>query len=138
MGFRMANNLLNKSAGRFLIHDISPAALEHFKLSIVQDEVRNRVDIPGSCRAMAEQADIIITMLPESDHVRNAYCGEAGVLEGLKKGALCIDSSTISPAVSRSVSSAIVEQGGAALDAPVSGGKCSLYSLYHLINTICN
>ncbi|KAI9599495.1 NAD binding domain of 6-phosphogluconate dehydrogenase-domain-containing protein [Syncephalis fuscata] len=122
MGFRMANNILKKSKGRFVIHDAAPAALEHFRRSIVEDELRNRIDVPGSSRAVAEQADIIITMLPESDHVHTAYCGEGGILEGLKKGALCIDSSTIAPAVSKTVSTAVIEQGGGAIDAPVSGG----------------
>ncbi|RKP24991.1 3-hydroxyisobutyrate dehydrogenase, partial [Syncephalis pseudoplumigaleata] len=122
MGFRMASNMLHRSKGRFLIHDVAPSALDHFRRSIIEDDTRKRIDMPGSCRALAEQADVIVTMLPESEHVHNAYCGEGGILEGLKQGALCIDSSTIAPAVSRSVSEAVVEQGGAAVDAPVSGG----------------
>lgn len=46
----------------------------------------------------AKQADVVITMLPAAKHVKEVYLGENGVLEVLKAGSLCIDSSTIDPA----------------------------------------
>jgi 3-hydroxyisobutyrate dehydrogenase len=54
--------------------------------------------------------------------VRDVYTGKSGVLESLRKGALCLDSSTIDPAVSRQVAAAVSAKGSDFCDAPVSGG----------------
>jgi len=61
-------------------------------------------------------------MLPNNDIVRNVYCGKDGVLEGVKNGALLIDSSTIDPAVSKEMAEKCKAKGGDFVDAPVSGG----------------
>ena len=56
----------------------------------------------GSLEA-GKQADLVVTMLPSSSHVEAVYLGAGGVLEGAAKGRLCVDMSTIEPAVSRRV-----------------------------------
>ncbi|MGH3632163.1 MAG: NAD(P)-dependent oxidoreductase [Sciscionella sp.] len=73
-------------------------------------------------------ADVIITMLPDSPDVKavmfgGAASGNDGVLSNAKTGALLIDFSTIRPDVSRSVAEAATANGLSALDAPVSGGE---------------
>ncbi len=74
-------------------------------------------------KAVAEQADIIITMLPNSPHVKQVILGENGVIEGAKKGAIVIDMSSIAPLVSREVANKLAEKGIEMIDAPVSGGE---------------
>jgi 2-hydroxy-3-oxopropionate reductase len=73
-------------------------------------------------RAVAEAADLVITMLPDSPDVEAVYFGDEGVLAGAREGQLLIDMSSIAPAVTRAVASHASEVGAAALDAPVSGG----------------
>ena len=73
-------------------------------------------------KEVAEQSDIIITMLPDSPQVEEVLEGEDGVLEGVKEGALIVDMSTISPVVTEVLSEKAKEKGASMLDAPVSGG----------------
>jgi 2-hydroxy-3-oxopropionate reductase len=73
-------------------------------------------------REVAEQSDIIITMLPDSPQVEEVLVGEDGVLEGVEDGDLIVDMSTISPIVTEELSEKAKEQGASMLDAPVSGG----------------
>jgi 2-hydroxy-3-oxopropionate reductase len=72
---------------------------------------------------VAEQADVIITMLPNSPQVKEVILGESGVIEGARKGAVVIDMSSIAPLVSREVAGKLAEKGVEMLDAPVSGGE---------------
>ena len=78
--------------------------------------------VAGSPREVAEQSDIIITMLPDSPQVEEVLAGEGGVFEGVREGALVVDMSTISPVVTRELAEKAGERGGSMLDAPVSGG----------------
>lgn len=79
----------------------------------------------GAAASAAEAvatADLVITMLPSSPHVESVYTGDGGVLAAARKGMLCVDMSTIDPAVSRRVAAAARERGLRFIDAPVSGG----------------
>ncbi len=78
--------------------------------------------VAGSPREVAEGSDIIITMLPDSPQVEEVLAGEDGVFEGIREGALIVDMSTISPVVTRELSTRAGERGASLLDAPVSGG----------------
>jgi 2-hydroxy-3-oxopropionate reductase len=73
-------------------------------------------------KGVAEQSDVIITMLPDSPQVEEVLSGEDGVLEGVKEGALIVDMSTISPVVTEELAKKAEEKGASMLDAPVSGG----------------
>ena len=73
-------------------------------------------------KEVAEQSDVIITMLPDSPQVEEVLAGEDGVLEGIKEGALVVDMSTISPVVTEELAKEVEEKGASMLDAPVSGG----------------
>ena len=92
MGKPMAKNLL--AAGKSLVvYDIVPAAVEEL--------VSAGAEKGTSPRDVAERSDIVITMLPNSPHVKEAVCGKNGILEGAKKGQLIVDMSSIAPLVSR-------------------------------------
>ena len=78
--------------------------------------------VAGSPREVAERSDVIITMLPDSPQVEEVLVGENGVLEGIKEGALVVDTSTISPVVTEELAAKVKEKGASMLDAPVSGG----------------
>ena len=79
--------------------------------------------VAESPREVAEQSDIIITMLPDSPEVREAVAGEGGVFEGIKEGSLVVDMSTISPMIAEELAADAGERGVGLLDAPVSGGE---------------
>ncbi|KSU81095.1 2-hydroxy-3-oxopropionate reductase [Fictibacillus enclensis] len=77
----------------------------------------------GSPKEVAEQSDVIITMLPASKHVQQVVLRENGILEGAKEGSVIIDMSSITPDVSRELAEQAAKQGVEMLDAPVSGGE---------------
>lgn len=79
--------------------------------------------IASTPQAVAEQADVIITMLPNSPQVKEVILGEGGVIYGARKGSVVIDMSSISPLVSREIAQALLEKDIEMLDAPVSGGE---------------
>jgi 2-hydroxy-3-oxopropionate reductase len=74
-------------------------------------------------KEVAEQCDVIITMLPNSPHVKEVALGENGIIEGAKPGTVLIDMSSIAPLASREIHQALAEKGIKMLDAPVSGGE---------------
>ncbi len=74
------------------------------------------------CREVAAQADVVITMLPDSPDVEQVYLGPEGILAGARAGTVLVDMSTISPTVAQKVAAAAAEKGCPMLDAPVSGG----------------
>lgn len=73
--------------------------------------------------ALARHADIIISIVPDSPDVELVYTGPNGICEGLRRGTLCIDMSTIAPGVAKHIAGEVCTRGGSFLDAPVSGGK---------------
>ena len=79
-----------------------------------------------SARGVAERADILITMLPDTPDVAAVLFGEGGLAEGLSNGAgkgkLVIDMSSISPVETKDFARRIEALGADYLDAPVSGG----------------
>ncbi|WLS79794.1 2-hydroxy-3-oxopropionate reductase [Erwinia pyri] len=77
----------------------------------------------GSAREVAEQSDIIITMLPNSPQVKEVLLGEESVILGAKPGTIVIDMSSIAPLASREIHDELAKKNIALLDAPVSGGE---------------
>lgn len=98
---------------------------------VVFDVVKENVDISvkdgaraaASSKAVAEECDTIITMLPNSPHVKTVVMGENGVLEGAKAGTILIDMSSIAPLASQEIEKACAAKGVKMIDAPVSGGE---------------
>src|SRR3989442_1351464 len=113
MGQPMLSNLVKKGHS-VVAYDVVEAALEG---AVKRGAVR-----AGSAAEAAKSSDLVITMLPSSPHVEAAYLGAAGILDGIAKGRLCVDMSTIDPAASRRVAEAAAKRGVRFIDAPVSGG----------------
>ena len=114
MGKPMAENLL-KAGYPLIVYDINPEA--------VKDLVKAGAREGKSSKDVAAQSEVIITMLPNSPHVKQAVLGDGGVLEGAKRGAILVDMSSIAPLASIEISKAAQEKGVRMLDAPVSGGE---------------
>ncbi|MDF2633952.1 MAG: 2-hydroxy-3-oxopropionate reductase [Pelosinus sp.] len=114
MGKPMSKNLL-KAGYELIVVDRNQAA--------VDEVVAAGAKSAANAKAAAEQVDIIITMLPNSPHVKEVVLGENGVLEGAKEGTTFIDMSSIAPLVSRELAVKLAEKGVEMLDAPVSGGE---------------
>ena len=113
MGKPMAKNLLK--AGHDLI------VLDHHEENI------NEIVKCGAVRALSnkeigEKSDVVITMLPNSPHVKEVILGEDGVLSGAKPGLIIIDTSSISPKVSKEIFEECIKKDVHYLDSPVSGG----------------
>jgi 2-hydroxy-3-oxopropionate reductase len=114
MGKPMSKNLL-KAGYQLVVCDIVKSAVEEL--------VSAGAQAAGTPKEVAEQAEIIITMLPNSPHVRQVVLGDMGIIEGAKAGTVVIDMSSIAPLVSREVAAKLAEKGIEMLDAPVSGGE---------------
>jgi 2-hydroxy-3-oxopropionate reductase len=114
MGKPMAKNLV-KAGYQLVVNDYSKAATE--ELCALGAEVCS------SNKEIAEKADVVITMLPNSPHVREVALGEGGLIEGAHAGLTLIDMSSIAPLASREICEKLAEKGVEMLDAPVSGGE---------------
>jgi 2-hydroxy-3-oxopropionate reductase len=77
----------------------------------------------GSSKEVAQQADVIITMVPDTPDVERVLFGVGGVAEGLSKGKIVIDMSSISPFDTKDFAERINKLGCEYVDAPVSGGE---------------
>lgn len=114
MGKPMAKNLL-KAGYELVVFDINQDA--------VTELVSAGAASAPTSREVAQQSEVIITMLPNSPHVKTAILGENGVLEGAKPGLVLIDMSSIAPLASQEIAAAVAKKGVEMLDAPVSGGE---------------
>ena len=74
-------------------------------------------------KGVAERADIIITMVPDTPNVKEALFGDTGIAKGLTKGKIVVDMSSISPVETKAFAQKIEALGCDYLDAPVSGGE---------------
>ncbi len=113
MGGPMALNL-HKAGHTVAAFDLSAAACETLRAQ--------GVAIAESAAQAVQGADVVVSMLPASQHVESLYLGEQGLLAKIAPGTLVIDSSTIAAATSRKVAEAGAARGIAVIDAPVSGG----------------
>lgn len=114
MGKPMSKNLL-KAGYELVVYNRSQNAVTELVAAGAQ-----AADTP---KMVAEQTDIIITMLPNSPQVKEVILGDNGVIEGAKQGTVVIDMSSIAPLVSREIATKLAEKGIEMLDAPVSGGE---------------
>ena len=77
----------------------------------------------ASAKEIAQKADIIITMVPDTPDVEKALFGKDGVAEGLSAGKIVVDMSSISPIETKVFAERIKNAGADYVDAPVSGGE---------------
>lgn len=114
MGGPMAQNLMEAGYDLMLYNRTIEKAEELAK--------EGTAEVADSPKEVAENSDIVITMLPDSPQVEEVLTGEDGVLEGIKEGSLIVDMSTISPVVTRELAKEVGKRRASMLDAPVSGG----------------
>ena len=113
MGGPMASNLV-KSGIEVTGFDLMDEAIKIAE--------QNGIKIASDAASTALNTDILISMLPASQHVESLYLEENGLLEILDKQTLIIDCSTIAPNSARTVANKAKELGLQMIDAPVSGG----------------
>ncbi|HKB83114.1 MAG TPA: 2-hydroxy-3-oxopropionate reductase [Burkholderiales bacterium] len=77
----------------------------------------------ASAKEVAQKADIVITMVPDTPDVENALFGKDGVAQGLSAGKIVVDMSSISPIETKAFAERIKKTGADYVDAPVSGGE---------------
>ncbi len=114
MGKPMSKNLL-KAGYSLVVYDVVPAALEELKAA--------GAEVAASSREVAEKTSVIVTMLPNSSHVREVALGKTGIAAGAKPGTLVIDMSSIAPLASQEIGRELAKKGIRLVDAPVSGGE---------------
>lgn len=113
MGAPMAANL-QAGGHKLYLHDIKnpPASL-----------IEGGATVCTSGAEVANRAEIIIVMVPDTPHVEAALFGEGGVASGLVAGKIVVDMSSISPIATKEFAKRINKLGCDYLDAPVSGGE---------------
>jgi 3-hydroxyisobutyrate dehydrogenase len=113
MGSPMALNLCHKGYA-LQVFDLLPTAVDALTAAGAKASV--------SALDAANDAEVVITMLPASAHAEAVYLGDNGLLQNLQPGKVLIDCSTIAPETSRNIAAQAAEAGFDMLDAPVSGG----------------
>jgi 2-hydroxy-3-oxopropionate reductase len=114
MGKPMSKNML-KAGYDLTVFDLNKSAIDEV-VSAGAKEAK-------SIRELAAESDVIITMLPNSPHVKSAVLGEGGVIETVKEGTVLIDMSSIAPLASKEIAAELAKKNIEMLDAPVSGGE---------------
>ena len=113
MGIHMARNLV-KAGFALTVYDINPQPLKEL-VSLGAKEAKSSAEA-------AKGVEVVITMLPQDEQVKEVALGPRGVLEGAKPGTVFIDMSSIGPHTSKEVAAEAQKKGIKFLDAPVSGG----------------
>ena len=114
MGKPMAKNLL-KAGYDLVVADLNQEAVAELAAAGAQTAANGA--------GVAEACQVVITMVPNSPHVRAAVLGENGVAQGAKPGTVLIDMSSIDPTESKAIGAELAKKGIEMLDAPVSGGE---------------
>jgi 2-hydroxy-3-oxopropionate reductase len=114
MGKPMSKNLL-KAGYQLVVCDREQAAVDEL-VALGATAAANGAEVGEAC-------DLIITMLPNSPHVKEVVLGENSVIEGAKPGTVVIDMSSIDPMASKEIGAELHLKGIEMLDAPVSGGE---------------
>ncbi len=113
MGMPMARNLM--LAGYELI-------VFNRSLGKAGELAQEGAKVAGSLGEVAEESDVVITMLPGPPEVETVVAGVDGLLQRAREGMLLVDMSTSSPVLARELAQAARGLGVGMLDAPVSGG----------------
>lgn len=114
MGKPMCKNLLKNGYECHVYNRSKDAVKELVNAGAVEE---------NSSAEVGEKCDIVITMLPNSPHVKDVVLGEKGLIYGMKPGSILVDMSSIAPVASKEIAAALSEKGIEMLDAPVSGGE---------------
>jgi 3-hydroxyisobutyrate dehydrogenase-like beta-hydroxyacid dehydrogenase len=118
MGGPMAANVL-KGGHELTVYDLNPAAVAQLTALGAR--------AAASPRELGQASEVVITMLPEPQHVEGAVLGENGAAAGMAAGGTVIDMSTIDPTTSQRIGQALKARGIAMVDSPV--GKTSEHAV---------
>jgi 3-hydroxyisobutyrate dehydrogenase-like beta-hydroxyacid dehydrogenase len=113
MGLPMVKNIL-KNGYEVTAYDLVEGRVE--------EAVRAGGRRATSCKAVAEQSDVVITILPAAEHVKAAILGRDGVIEGIVPGSTVIEMSTITAATVNEITEPLAARGVRLLAAPVVRG----------------
>ncbi|HIF72486.1 MAG TPA: NAD(P)-dependent oxidoreductase [Dehalococcoidia bacterium] len=113
MGLPMAQNLIDAGYG-VTVFDLNDATVNSAKAFGASSA--------ASASETAVASDIIITMVPDSQHVEAVIAGPDGILEGINAGSVVIDMSTIDPEMGKNMAKLVEAKGSNFVDAPVTGG----------------
>jgi 2-hydroxy-3-oxopropionate reductase len=119
MGKPMARNLIKAGYSLIVYNRNRPS---------VDELAKEGAKAASHPQEVAAQAEVVITMLPDSPEVDQVYSGDRGVFAGAQPGRLLIDMSSISPVVARRLAAEAEKQSLDMLDAPVSGGEAGAIS----------
>ncbi|MFV0502484.1 MAG: 2-hydroxy-3-oxopropionate reductase [Lachnospirales bacterium] len=114
MGKPMSKNLIKKGHELMVFDFNKDAVKELLDLGALAGE--NSADIASKC-------ETIITMVPNSPHVRSVCLGENGIINTAKSGTVIIDMSSIDPVESKAIGEELAKKGIELMDCPVSGGE---------------
>jgi 2-hydroxy-3-oxopropionate reductase len=114
MGRHMSAHLL-QAGYKLVVFDLNPKAVE--------SAAALGARVADSCFAVAQQTDVVISMVPDSPDVEQVALGETGILHAARPGLIYIDMSSIAPQMAVRVAQALSAKGVRCLDAPVSGGE---------------
>ncbi len=114
MGKPMSNNLL-KAGYDLVVYSRSPEP--------VLEVAGFGAKAGTSPKDVASKTEVIITMLPDSPHVKEVVLGPDGIIEGAHPGSIVIDMGSTAPLVTREVAAGLAKKGIRMMDAPVSGGE---------------
>ncbi len=114
MGKPMSKNLL-KAGYELVVYDVNQNAVTELE--------KEGAGSALSPAAVAQKCRTIITMLPNSPHVREVCLGTNGIVETAAEGTVVIDMSSIDPVESKKIGAQLMEKGIELMDAPVSGGE---------------
>lgn len=113
MGWPMARNIL--AAGYPLaVHDVDPARAERFAAEVGGTAAVTPAELGRS-------ADVVVTMLPSGNEVRDVLLGEDGIVSTLAAHSVVVDMSSSSPVGTRELGETLAARRIALIDAPVSG-----------------
>ena len=99
------------------VFDIDPAAATALAAA------KPAITVAVSPSELAATSDIVITMLPDGNVVREAALGSDGLVHGFAAGSLLIDTSSSQPWITAATAEALADEGVAMVDAPVSGAQ---------------
>ena len=114
--------LMGKPMGHNLLKAGFPLVVWNRTKDRADDLIREGAKFASSPRETAAQVDVLITIVSDPSAVEQVLWGENGAIDGLRRGALYIDSSTVSPELARRAARACSERGVDYFDAPVTGG----------------
>ena len=114
MGKPMSKNLV-KAGHDLVVYDFNQSSVDEL-VALGAKGAKSGAEVAAEC-------DTIITMVPNSPHVRAACLGENGISDTAKPGTVVIDMSSIDPVESKKIGAELAEKGIELMDAPVSGGE---------------